>query len=387
MGVVNNNKITIPTPYDYDDVVAEIAQFLGVGTGEDGRYHLADVVGSPKVNMWAKYKPIKMTNFYGPLTDEMRRDQSWGMYVSGKYIAWAKPTRTFRLRDFNGYNAKAICPMQETMQRFSKDVDLDGNEAYIKNTLQLYPSDILVENDANAELPLTGPAFPGNYYIGLVFENRRGGKWIQTFDFTLSQLVNKTYFEQTRYIEIKNSNTNNGDILDVYYCLFPTPNVSYGNVTSEMIYFAVDENRGHFVLKLSRFTLSAIGLYKPSNPQATINYSYSGSSATINSITYSCQLNYRSDNDDVEIGTQFQFYVNGSAVGSRVEKIIRKTDIQNGYFDVMKAQSVSIPQSTLEANDYDVEVKCVANLSGNTETKVVMHYRVNVKTNKITHLI
>ena len=387
MGVVNNNKITIPTPYDYDDVVREIAQFLGVGTRDDGRYHLADVACAQRINKWAKYKPIGSTKL-SALTDNDRALVDWGMSVDGKYLTYRKPSTIYRLRDFDGYNHMAEIPMAST-SKFNKTLDLDTAEAYLMQEIPIYPSGVLAYGE-NVELPLSSSIYPYGYYLGLVFENRNSGaKWFHSFDFTLRQMIDRSWeIDQSYYPPLKNMpNTNNGDVVDVWYCLHTAPNVQYGSVYNGFIYFAMDEGHGHFELKVQRFDLSALGTFKPSSSAATINFSYSGSNATVNSITYDCQLNYRTSNEHFEVGTEYQFYVNGSAVGTKVSKTIRLADVQNQGFEITKTQSVSISQSALENNDYEIEVKCVANLSGNTETKVVMHYKVNVKTKEITHLI
>lgn len=59
---VNDNKVNLNAEggsYDYDDAVREIAGLVNVGTRTDGKYYLADVLTSAKINKWAFYKPIR----------------------------------------------------------------------------------------------------------------------------------------------------------------------------------------------------------------------------------------------------------------------------------------------------------------------------------------
>ena len=353
----------------------------------NGQRNLGMIIKNANINPYSKYKPIDYRKD-GALTDNDRAMVDWGMYVDGKYLRYKKPTSQYRVLDFDGYNHDAEIPMAST-SRFNKTLDLDTAEAYLMQEIPIYPSGVLAYGE-NVELPLSSSIYPYGYYLGLVFENRNSGaKWFHSFDFTLEQMIEKSWeIDQSYYPPLKNMpNTNNGDIVDVWYCLHTAPNVQYGSVYNGFIYFAMDEGHGHFELKVQRFSLSALGTYKPSSSASTINFSYSGSSATVNRILYDCQLNYQTANQHFEVGTQYQFYVNGSAVGSKVEKVIRLEDVQNQGFEVEKAQSVTISAATLEANDYNIEVECRANLVGNSDYKVVMKYMLNVKTREITHLI
>lgn len=78
---------------------------------------------SPKINMWAKFKPIRHSNI-GVLVDEQRANANYGIQVpygkwgdlfdESKTFTYLKPrgknadyNEPFRLLDFNGYNHKA----------------------------------------------------------------------------------------------------------------------------------------------------------------------------------------------------------------------------------------------------------------------------------------
>ena len=374
-----------------DEIAACLRDFRVTALGRD----LGMLATSPYINPWAKRKPIDYGDFGIILTDNDRALVDWGMRLVGKYWVYQRPTSKFRVLDFDGYNHKAECPLQSTA-KFNKTLDLNTAEAYLMQEIPIYPSGIVAYGE-NVELPLNNlTAYPYNNYIGFVFVNRNtGAKWYHSLDFKLKDCVEKTWedqttgvLDQTRYLPLANMpNTNNGDVVDVWYCLHTAPNVEYGTVYNGMIYFAMDETHGHFVLTISRFELSAFGLYKPAASGAnTITFSYSGSSATITSITYDCQLNYRTDNEHFEVDTEYQFYVNGATYGAKSTKTLYLSDIQTGYFKVTKNVSQTISSSTLEANDYEVEVECRAFLANNTAYKTVMKYRLNVKTGAITNL-
>ena len=365
-----------------------------------------NIVASGLINPWAKNKPFRYNDknfgydFNNPAPAEARREEaralvSYGMYVgSDHYWHYLHPRGSAynepnRIRDFDGYNHAAEPPLASTT-RFNKSIDLSTEDAYLKSEVTIYPSDILAKG-VNVELPLNNlMEYPSGNYLGLIFENQRSGaKWYHSFDFTLAQLINGTYIEQSYYTPLADMpNTNNGDKVDVYYCLTTSPNVEYGAVYNGMIYFAMDKDHGHFLLSVSRFTLDAFGLWKPSQSGAgSITYSYGGSNAVISSVVYDCQLNYRTSNSHFEQDTEYQFYVNGNAYGSKATKTLRLSDIQAGTFTVTKTQSVSVSASDLANNDYRVEVECRAYLAGNTDYKVVMKYQLDVTTGRITNLI
>lgn len=354
---------------------------------KNGNRNLGTIIKNADINKWAKYKPVDYKKD-SPLTDDDRALVDWGMRVVGKYLEYQRPTSQFRARDFDGYNHLAQCPLQST-SHFNKTLDLDTAEAYLMQEIPIYPSGIVATGD-NVELPLNNlTAYPYNNYIGLVFENRNSGaKWYHSFDFTLKQCVEQSWeIDQSHYPPLANMpNTNNGDVVDVWYCLATSANVEYGAVYSGMVYFAMDEYHGHFVLNIQRFTLDAIGINTPQSAASTISYSYSGSNAVISQIKFNTQLNYQTSNEHFEVDTEYLFLVNGSEVGQKVAKTLYLTDIQSGVIQITKTQSVTVSSSTLVANDYEVEVECRANLAGNDDYKTVMHYKLNVQTGAITNL-
>lgn len=135
---VKNNKVSIGTAYDYDDVVAEVAGLLAVGTRSDGRYHLADVCQAGSINPLARCKPFRYKAYFFASSAERAEirgrkatnasdnapNNGFGttptVYVANGEIThgvyeYKKPTGTEdapnRLLDFDGYNHLAVSPI------------------------------------------------------------------------------------------------------------------------------------------------------------------------------------------------------------------------------------------------------------------------------------
>ena len=70
---VNNNKVTLTTPYDYDDAVSEIAALIGVGARDNGKYYLADICQSSSINPLSRCKPFRWNAYNFPNADERAR--------------------------------------------------------------------------------------------------------------------------------------------------------------------------------------------------------------------------------------------------------------------------------------------------------------------------
>ena len=113
---VNNNIVNLNGNIDYDDAVREIAALLGVGTRSDGKYHLADLCISSRINKDAAFKPEEY-NTQANLTYEQRKANGFGITIqnatgvtiqtlanihNAKFI-YTKPSTWKRLKDFNGY--------------------------------------------------------------------------------------------------------------------------------------------------------------------------------------------------------------------------------------------------------------------------------------------
>lgn len=130
---VNNGIVTLGASYDYDDAVREIAELLGVGTRDDKRYHLADIVMAGSVNMWAKFKSQTTVNADINISEAQRKADRWGLVCS--YGLSPKNSRMQvitdtrrrvnydamkRIRDFDGYDhlAKNGMAIMDTVNDF-----------------------------------------------------------------------------------------------------------------------------------------------------------------------------------------------------------------------------------------------------------------------------
>lgn len=117
--MLSNNKITAPVSID------DLKNLFGEGSGD-----LATLCTSPKINVWAKYKP---TVFPSPFSDDWykAKDGNYGLNITvdNRVSSWSalvaeysKPnngysniyirpsggaTSPYRLGDFRGYNHKA----------------------------------------------------------------------------------------------------------------------------------------------------------------------------------------------------------------------------------------------------------------------------------------
>lgn len=138
---VNNNTVTLRVPYDYDDVVKEIAELVGVGRREDGTYRLADICQAERINPLARCKPFRYPSHYFSNKEERaaaRGKRATGaaddgpnngfgttpqIHVANSEIShgvyeYKKPrggaTEPSRLFDFDGYFHKAGNPLQIT---------------------------------------------------------------------------------------------------------------------------------------------------------------------------------------------------------------------------------------------------------------------------------
>lgn len=154
---VNNNKVNLNAEggsYDYDDAVSEIAGLVNVGTRTDGKFYLADVLSSEKINRWALHKPIrssKASNIgeselmsakcglspvkvskilaasVGMPNHSYTKDQcvaeiaEWG-YLQPRGVVENQFTEWYRLRDMQLYNHIAEAPDNNWMQM---DISLD----------------------------------------------------------------------------------------------------------------------------------------------------------------------------------------------------------------------------------------------------------------------
>lgn len=149
---VNNNKVTLTTPYDYDDAVREIATLVGVGKRADAKYHLADICQAQSINPLARCKPFRYAAYNFPSAEDraaIRGKRATGtlddspnngfgstpqIFVANSDIShgvyeYKRPrggeAEPARLLDFDGYYHKAGSPLQITFdsQAWKDDVN------------------------------------------------------------------------------------------------------------------------------------------------------------------------------------------------------------------------------------------------------------------------
>ena len=150
---VNKNKVSIGTAYDYDDVVAEVAGLLAVGTREDGRHHLADICQAGSINALARCKPFryKAYNFASNADRQTARASAnngfqlvtptispSGSSTPHAVLTYQKVDGTEnapnRLLDFDGYNHHAVAPYSITFPAHVDKSDSNGVSVMVHNT-------------------------------------------------------------------------------------------------------------------------------------------------------------------------------------------------------------------------------------------------------------
>ena len=129
---VNNNIVNLGNYGDaieYTTAVREIANLLGVGKRNDGKFYLSDICKVGSINPLARFKPIRSEK-NANITENDRDAVSYGFgetpriepYTSGiphgvyEYKkprgSEVSPIEWYRLRDFHGYNHIAVSPLQ-----------------------------------------------------------------------------------------------------------------------------------------------------------------------------------------------------------------------------------------------------------------------------------
>lgn len=146
---VNDNRVNLIRPYDYDDAVRDIADLLNVEAGSDGKARLSDVLLSDKLNKWALHKPVRSSKpsninnndlmaakcglapvevskilaaSVGMPTHGFTIDQCLAEIAEWSYDRPRKNVDWFRLLDMHLYNHIAVAPDNEWGQM---DISLD----------------------------------------------------------------------------------------------------------------------------------------------------------------------------------------------------------------------------------------------------------------------
>lgn len=161
---VNDKKVTLTAPYDYDDAVKEIASLIGVGKREDGKYYLADVCQGSRINPLARCKPFRYKAYNFANADERNRIRGLkatnasddnpnngfgstpyvyianygnGYEISHGVYEYKRPrggeSEPSRLLDFDGYRHDAVSPISIDFGKIYKD-DINGVAIMLHNT-------------------------------------------------------------------------------------------------------------------------------------------------------------------------------------------------------------------------------------------------------------
>lgn len=161
---VENKRVTLTTPYDYDDAVSEIANLVGIGKRADGMYRLADVCQSSRINPFARCKPFRWAAYNFPSAEkraEIRGKKATnvndnypnngfgstpyvyianygnGYEISHGVYEYKRPrggeSEPSRLFDFDGYRHDAVSPMSIDFGKIYKD-DINGVAIMFHNT-------------------------------------------------------------------------------------------------------------------------------------------------------------------------------------------------------------------------------------------------------------
>lgn len=330
-------------------LLSQLGSLLGVGPRADGRLHLADMCVADGVNIWSKRKPIN-SNKEANITDDEIDLYNYGLRQDPDtfYYYWVKPTTWKRLRDFDGYNHKAIPPIKNTEH-------LGGKKSFIGGgIITLNPSDI-VATGSNVEIPLDRLGFVFNQgYVGFAFINRRTKTgWVHSVDYTLEDVMeNHSNIYSQQFALDQAQGVSDGDIIDVYFCLTPTPNWLFAEYrdNSGVEIMCCDEKHGHAVITARKMTMANISTGEP-----TVYKSYSGYNATFTGCNFYLYCNFPFS----ELGSpglvgdymDFEFYINNRLCGSTklfVDTAREDVTISNG--------SVTVDADTLRDDNYLVNV-------------------------------
>lgn len=376
MAYVNNKKVTLGTSYNYNEAIKEIASLVNTGARADGKIYLADVCTSDGVNIWTKYKPINI-NKESNITDSERDLHDYGLRQGSDYFYyWVKPTTWKRIRDFDGYNGNAIPPIQNSEH-------LSGKKSFIGGSVITLDPTKIVATGSNVEIPLNRLGFNFEQgYVGFAFINRANKKgWVHSVDYTLQTLLydiehgtSSTYSQQFGFDRAPD--VSDGDIIDVYYCLTPTPNWQYATYVenSGIQIMCCDEKHGHAVITAMKITLSNITIATP-----TIYKSYSGNNATFTGcyFTLRCDFPFSEITSDGTAGDNmtFELYINNQLCGSSqlfINSASESVTIQNG--------SVVVDSDTLRDDNYLVNVSVRGKFTSQSTWKTFFNKSYNVQT-------
>lgn len=187
----------------------EIAQCIGdyrvTKLGRD----IGMLCTSPKINMWAKFKPIRHSNI-GVLVDEQRANANYGIQVpygkwgdlfdESKTFTYLKPrgknadyNEPFRLLDFNGYNHKAT-PIEIYKSQGTKFYAGIDTEVYVSifasDEQEISFSDFSMKTGTQT----SAPTLPLNQWTVMMLFDIGGSYYIYNTGKTLDEAENNSFF-------------------------------------------------------------------------------------------------------------------------------------------------------------------------------------------------
>lgn len=251
------------------NLLKQLGGLLGVGARSDDRYYLADMCQASSINKWAKYKPLKVDDPIGPLTDAQRRSVGHGLIQNSAYYLEYDPVTSGwwnRIRDFDGYNCNAIPPIANT-EKFNLTLSFSGGSS---GKIVFDPDDLMV---SGADIPLNEIAHFRTYkdwYVGVMFLNKSTGKgYYHTYEWTLDAILNgEASASESVGTESEAPNIVDGGTYHFYYCLGQSANVRYGNLTTSMIGSSIyvlccDATHGHAVITARKMGWNYISTQLP----------------------------------------------------------------------------------------------------------------------------
>ena len=382
----NGNMFTMKAVNDEktSELFSQLGGLLGVSRGSDGKYHIADLCTAGSINKWAKYKPI-ISSTVSNLSEDERHARNYGLRQgSDYYFHYDKPAggaedEWFRLRDFNGYNHVAECPMKTTTGWSGQvSVNMGANASFVMNPWNI------VNTSSNVEIPLSQfGTFPTSMYMGVLIKNRRTGNgFYHSYEYTLDDVMNGASNLYSIEIEMQNApNTQVDDILDVYYCLANSPNQRYNTNISGLIVMALDSTHGHGMVTVTGIQYEDM--------RATVGYvycQYSGVDAIISAV-------------DLEVGLLIDFIkfpMAQAAMDYRIyiyDVLFASTSIilsqgsvddpQSGFLKRQVSGYLDISAQELDEVEFVIPVRVEAKLQNRSQYLVFAEGTYNVATGKI----
>lgn len=224
---MSNNNGIISKPID---VRRDIAYVLGVDIGDVG-----ELCTSIEIKPYAKYKPVDIDSIETP-TDAQRKAINYGITApvasstpaETKNTLWkyTKPTKKFRVLDFDGYNHKAVAPIVTKGNIVVKQSDSSGV------TLATFPNVV-------GSMTLSDFGSLDGYYLAvLMIGSTNNLPYIKTasapFGSTMAPTLRLTYSELTPF----NSGT------EYYLCLSDTMQTTFGQLPAGAKYLPIPRFQG-----------------------------------------------------------------------------------------------------------------------------------------------